>query len=214
MVDVSAEGVIRSTWSTFDHLDTGRFPGDTSLSEAIDGVGLDWTHTNGLLYESSDDSFLLSLRNQSWIIKVDRASGEVLWRLGPDGDFALASGEWFFSQHAPEIADDGTLLLYDNGNERGVPLYDRFSRAVRYAIDEETMTATQVWEFIAPQFNGSMGDANTLPGGEVLVCTAGNLIYPIAPALITEVDGVTSKPIWELEMEDIQIYRVEWVESF
>ena len=214
VVDVSAEGVIRSTWSTFDHLDTERFPGASALNESSNGSGLDWTHANAVEYEASDDSFLLSLRNQSWVIKVDRASGEVLWRLGADGDFALASGEWFFSQHAPEIADDGTLLLYDNGNERGVALYERYSRAVRYALDEETMTATQVWEFIAPQFNGTMGDANTLPGGEVLVCTAGNLHYPVFPVLITEVDGVTSKPIWELEMEGVQIYRTNWVYEF
>jgi len=214
VVEVDASGEVVGRWSTFDHLDTQRFPGAMSLSAANDGVGLDWTHANGLVYAAEDDSFLLSLRNQSWIIKVDRASGEVLWRLGDGGDFALESGEWFYSQHAPEVADDGTMLLYDNGNERDVAAAERYSRAVRYSLDEEALTARQVWEFVSPFYNGAMGDANTLPGGEVLICTAGNLHYPVSPALITERDGVTGEPLWDLVLADVQVYRVDWLPGF
>ena len=35
---------------------------------------------------------VLSLRHQDWIIRIDRATGEVLWRLGDGGDFTLGLG--------------------------------------------------------------------------------------------------------------------------
>ncbi len=53
----------------------------------------DWTHSNALIYSASDGNLLLSMRHQSWILKIDynngAGSGNVLWRLGYQGDFAL-----------------------------------------------------------------------------------------------------------------------------
>ena len=66
--------------------------------------------------------------------------------------------EWPYHQHAPTITAEGTILLFDNGNDRaspfdGVPrmeLSESYSRAVEYAIDEDSMEVTQVWEFAFP----------------------------------------------------------------
>jgi arylsulfate sulfotransferase len=43
----------------------------------------DWTHANSLNY-TGDGNFLLSMRNQDWVIKIDYKSGtgNVLWRFG------------------------------------------------------------------------------------------------------------------------------------
>ena len=80
-------------WSAFDHLDVNRHP---------DGLP-DWTHANAVIYSPSDGSLLLSMRHQSWVVKIDynngSGSGNVLWRLGNQGDFALRQGSdpslWF-----------------------------------------------------------------------------------------------------------------------
>src|SRR5581483_4483402 len=83
-------------WSSFDHLDVNRHP-----------FGLpDWTHGNALAYSASDGNLLYSMRNQSWVIKIDynngAGTGNVLWKLGYQGDFSLANAidpiAWFYAQ--------------------------------------------------------------------------------------------------------------------
>src|SRR3984893_845244 len=88
-------------WSAFDHLDVDRhlmgFP--------------DWTHSNAVVYTPNDGNLLVSMRNQSWILKIDyrngMGSGDVLWRLGEGGGFTLTGGDpsqWFFGEHFPSLA--------------------------------------------------------------------------------------------------------------
>jgi len=212
VLEVDASREVVSRWSSFDHLDTTRFPGPASRTELNFGEGLDWTHANALVYLPDDDSYLLSLRSQSWIVKVDRASGEVIWRLGPGGDFKLEAGDWFYAQHAPEPGGDGSMMLFDNGNERP-PHKGRFSRAVRYTLDVDALEAREVWSHVLPEYSDAMGDANALPGGGALVTSPGSLIEPVAPARIIEVDAA-GEVAWEITLEGPQVYRADWVEGF
>lgn len=56
----------------------------------------DWTHANALVYAADDGNLLLSLRDQSWILKIDYQNGsgssDVLWTLGYRGDFEPSTG--------------------------------------------------------------------------------------------------------------------------
>jgi len=109
------------SWSSFDHLDVNRHP----------MLFPDWTHTNTIAYSAEDGNIVLSLRNQSWIIKIDYANGhgkgDVLWRLGYQGDFTLlgsgSPADWFFAQHYANFfygkdSRDLRLAVFDNGNDR------------------------------------------------------------------------------------------------
>jgi hypothetical protein len=109
------------SWSSFDHLDVNRHP----------MLFPDWTHTNTIQYSPDDGDIVLSLRNQSWIIKVDyangRGNGDVVWRLGYQGDFTLldstSPADWFFAQHYANFfygknSQDLRLAVFDNGNDR------------------------------------------------------------------------------------------------
>ncbi|MEA2263451.1 MAG: arylsulfate sulfotransferase [Acidobacteriaceae bacterium] len=71
------------------------------------------------------------MRHQNWILKLDyrdgQGSGNVVWRLGPGGDFALKNGtdptDWFYAQHGPSFFSTNTsgvfsLGVMDNGNDR------------------------------------------------------------------------------------------------
>ena len=82
------------------------------------------------------------------------------------------------------VTSQGTILLFDNGNNRASPFdepirpSDNFSRAVEYAINESTMEVTEVWEYgeftDEPLFAGFLGDADMLPlTGNVLVTYGG-----------------------------------------
>lgn len=54
---------------------------------------------------------------------------------------------WSWYQHAPKLTPHGTLLLFDNGDNRYYQGQPEFSRAVEYRIDEDAMTIQQVWEY-------------------------------------------------------------------
>jgi arylsulfate sulfotransferase len=107
-------------WKAFDHLDVNRHPMNFP----------DWTHANALVYSPDDGNLLFSLRHQHWVIKIDyrngAGTGNVLWRLGYQGDFALAMGapaNWFYAQHDASILStnstgDFLLGIFDNGDNR------------------------------------------------------------------------------------------------
>jgi hypothetical protein len=176
IVEFTREGEVVWTWDAFDHLDPQRLREIPEAPPIVDPAtgedSLDWTHANGLVYEEDTDTVLVSLRHQDWLIRIDRTTGDVVWKLGYEGDFTLADGDvWFYHPHSPQWQDDGTLLLYDNGIVTvETPPTGARSRAVRFEIDETAMTARLVWQDDEePFFSPIAGDADRTPGGHLLV---------------------------------------------
>ncbi len=205
-------------WNTFDHLDVNRH---------LDGLP-DWTHSNALLYSPTDGNLILSVRNQSWILKIDyqngTGSGNVLWHLGYQGDFAVTnqgvpsddSSLWFSLQHFPIILSQNgpvtTLGIFDNGNERvfnsdsvcsfnGLGTPRCLSRAVIFQADESSMVANLAWADDLPPFGQWGGAIEQFSNGNVefelnapLFSTVSNLA-----SYIQEVTG-TSDPqvVWQM----------------
>ncbi|MEM9452839.1 MAG: aryl-sulfate sulfotransferase [Myxococcota bacterium] len=210
IVEITPDGDVVWEWDAFDHLDPQRRRADFDepvFDPQTMTFASDWTHGNALLYDPDDDTVLICLRHQDWLVQIDRATGDVLWRLGDEGDFTLTAGLWPFHQHSPQWQDDGTLLLYDNG--RGNPtLPDTFetSRAVRYAVDTEAMTVTQVWADDAEDFMAPIaGDADRLPDGSILVTDSSIDMddgFDVSYARVREIDERTSgTPQWSFTTE-------------
>ena len=154
VVDLDAELHPAWAWSSFDHLDINRHPLNFP----------DWTHSNALTYDPVDHNLMVSMRHQSWILKLDfqdgAGSGAILWKLGYQGDFSLYSGDnskWFYAQHNPTIVAEsgGTLVLsiMDNGDDRvddsaGDTCVDQsqspcYSRALIMDVDQAGMIASE-----------------------------------------------------------------------
>jgi arylsulfate sulfotransferase len=64
-----------------------------------------------------------------------------------DGATNHSEFEWAWYQHAPKLLPDGTLLLFDNGDNRNYTDQELYSRAVVYRIDPNAMTIQQVWQY-------------------------------------------------------------------
>ncbi len=169
-------------WNTFDHLDVNRHPMQFP----------DWTHGNALLYSTDDHNLLFSMRHQNWIIKIDyqdgTGTGNILWRLGYQGDFTLVGGtdptDWFYAQHGMNYFSPNTtgvfeLGTFDNGNDRqfpaGVTCGTAGAPACFYStvpvlqLDETAMTATMISHYIPPASMYSFfgGQADLLPDGNI-----------------------------------------------
>lgn len=167
-------------WSSFDHLDVARAPINTA----------DWTHSNAILYSPDDGNLLLSMRNQSWILKIDYNNGQglgnIIWRLGYQGDFTLLGGtdptDWFYAQHGPAFASPNStgkflLTVMDNGDNRVFPAGVtcgaagsppcEYSSALLLQIDETYKIATIVSQYLPGEFSFFGGNAEQLANGNI-----------------------------------------------
>ncbi len=220
-------------WNGFDHLDVNRH---------LNGLP-DWTHSNAIVYLPNDGDLLLSMRHQSWILKIDYSngtgSGNVLWHLGYQGDFPLTNNGapttdpslWFSFQHFPSlISQNGsqiTLAVWDNGDYRpldtsgtvcqipGPP--DCYSRATVFQVDESAMSANLLWAYTPGNFSIWGGSVNQLANGNVEF----DLNAPADPpgsAYASLVQEVTQTPtpsvVWEMDVPlPMNAYRAYRVPS-
>jgi hypothetical protein len=171
-------------WDSFDHLDPNRaavlgetcnYPASLACSAFYDGAKAnDWLHGNALQL-TPDGNILYSVRHQDWVLKIDyrngAGTGQVLWRLGLDGDFKLADGDttlWFSHQHDAQMLPDGvSLLLFDNGNTRIANNSGKGnSRGQLWRIDEAERTAKLVLNADLGVNSSALGSAQLLPNGD------------------------------------------------
>lgn len=170
-------------WDAFDHLDTSRRATLNETCKAVGGgcppfynaaVANDWLHGNSLQL-TPDGSILYSARHQDWVIKIDYAngsgSGDVLWRLGKDGDFTIESDDpypWFSHQHDAnfEYADPTKLTVFDDGNVRYASSQSAHSRGQVIQLDERNRTAKLVLNADLGAYADALGSAQRLRNGD------------------------------------------------
>lgn len=162
-------------WDAFQKLDVNRraILGEMSGPSigSLDPTEEDWTHGNALQY-MNDGNILFSMRHQDWVVKIDfrdgTGSGDVLWKIGKDGDFTIDSTDpwpWFSHQHNAQF--DGTrLLVYDNGNTRYVANGESGnSRGQVYVVDENARTARLELNADLGEYSTALGSAQRLSNG-------------------------------------------------
>ncbi len=170
-------------WDAFDHLDVNRGPvlgevlrpgGTDQLSTSTPVLpAVDWLHVNAVSWSPGDGNLVVSVRHQDWVIKIDyengAGDGHVLWRLGQGGDFTVNSADpnpWFSHQHDAHFIDDSTLILFDNGNVRRASDPTADSRGQVWKLDEQTMTATLVFNVDLGNYSPMFGSAQRLSNGD------------------------------------------------
>lgn len=179
-------------WNSFEHdgageLDINRAAllGETCVPGAggcppvlLASPANDWLHSNSLYYAQFDGSILVSIRNQSWVVKIDygngTGTGNVLWRLGKDGDFSISSSDpypWFSGQHNASYVNGipNFIALFDDGNVRVAPppigLGSGNSRGQVLNINETARTASLAINADLGVFAAALGSAQRLANG-------------------------------------------------
>jgi hypothetical protein len=142
---------------------------------SLDHVGFDESYTKLFDYFHinsvdvfDEDHLLISSRSTCTVYKVDRKTGEVIWRLGgKKSDFEMGPGTRTTFQHDARRQGDGTITIFDNGNVNRVDQ----SRAIAVEIDEDAMRASLAREYTHPDKlrSATQGNAHVLPNNNVLV---------------------------------------------
>jgi hypothetical protein len=181
-------------WHTFDHI-----PITNSFYDLTQQT-IDYAHMNAVSIDATDNNLLVSLRTTSEIVKINRQTGEVMWRLGGKANQFTFIGEheenapyYTVGQHDIHRLANGNLLYFDNGNISGggiTPNDRTYSRAVEYQLDESNKVAALVWEFrhtpdISAPCTGSVqrfANGNTLIGWGCAIPTSGTIATEVSPA--------------------------------
>ena len=154
-------------WRSWDYIPI------TDSYEKLTGKTVDYTHMNAVDVDK-DGNFYTSFRHLSQIVKVERATGNIIWKLGGKGnEFTFIneneenSPNYFSYQHDISVLTNGNITLFDNGNQHS----PQYSRAVEYKLNEANKTAELVWEYRhSPDiFTLAMGTVQRLPNGNTLI---------------------------------------------
>ncbi len=161
----AASGEVTWEWKAFDALPTERLAYETFegywTRRGFPEVKADWSHANNLIYDETDDAYLINFRYQAAIVKIDRKTKEIVWILADPDDWGELADKVLkpvgdtrlpYHQHSPQPTPQGTLLVFDNGNYQARPFAkpkppaETYSRAVEYRIDGTSGTVEQLWE--------------------------------------------------------------------
>lgn len=192
-------------WNAFDHLDPYRVavlgevcqsqgPGCPPLFLATEAN--DWTHSNSISY-TPDGNLIVSMRHQDWVIKINyndgAGDGSVIWRLGPEGDFALSDADpypWQTHQHDANYISSNRIILFDNGNTRCAANSELcYSRGQIYQLDEFTMTASLALNANLENYSFALGSAQRVTNGNFHFDSG---IQPVGSELISTAHEVLS----------------------
>jgi hypothetical protein len=190
-------------WRAWDHFDVRDVEYENNKSSSFR-----FSHMNAIYFDT-DGQILLSSRLLSEVTKINKDTGEIIWRLGGNhSDFKFVNDELngFRNQHAISATGPRRYLLFDNGDLHSPPV----SRAVEYEIDPNKMTATLIWEFREKpdRFSHYMGNTQRLPNGNTLI----NWAVGSSPKL-TEVRPNGTKAFemnWANGYEAYRTWRCQW----
>lgn len=150
--------------------------------------GVDWFHVNASVYDPSDNSVIVSSR-ENFLIKINCDTKEIVWIFGdPRGYwYTLPSlrakaltldpgADYPVGQHGVSITSDGYLMVFNDGaGSANQPTDNGFLRGYSevnaYSVNAAAMSAHQIWVFDYGQsiFSQICGSSYEAPGHTYLV---------------------------------------------
>lgn len=191
-------------WNSCDHLHP---------TEGYDFYGytgtmtFDYCHGNSI-EEDQDGGYILSFRHLNAVVKIERNTGNVVWRLGgKNSDFSFPNDGGFSGQHDARRLPNGNITLFDNGNMAS----PQATRAVEYTLDTVNGTATKVWEYQPTPafFVEGMGSFSVADQGRAL---SYGITFRPNPSIET-VDANANLVQRIVFSDSIQTYRTQLIEE-
>jgi hypothetical protein len=128
--------------------------------------GVDWFHVNASTYDPSDDTVIVSSR-ENFLIKVNYSTHDIVWILGDPTKYwytfpslrakALtlnAGGDYPVGQHAVSTTSDGYVMVFNDGYgsvsqppEGSAGISRTYSEVSTYSVNAANRTAQNVWNF-------------------------------------------------------------------
>jgi arylsulfate sulfotransferase len=163
--ELTNEGLILNQWDMAQII-SNYMTSHGDIASNFVRPGSDWFHMNATTYDPTDDTIIVSSR-ENFVIKLDYKTADIIWIFGDPTKYwytfpslrakalTLAAGGLYpIGQHALSITADGHLMLFNDGlgslnQPSGEPAGQSrtYSAVSAYSIDASTMIATNVWNF-------------------------------------------------------------------
>jgi len=154
-------------WKSWDHYKITDATYDIVLTDSL----IDYAHSNAIEIDY-DGNILLSTRHLDEITKIDRQTGDIIWRLGgkycKNNQFTFLNDSIGFShQHDVRRLHNGNITVFDNGNLHS----PQFSRVAEYQVDELNKLVSLVWDFKndPESYSRAMGSARRLDNHNTII---------------------------------------------
>ncbi len=241
--EVDAAGKLTNfTWYASDHVEEMGFDkvARAAMASNPGKSQNDWLHLNSMAtlgknrhYDKTGDerfnpdNIIINSREASFIAIINRATGKIVWRLGPNfkAPWSQKVGPIVAAHHAHMIPKGlpgaGNILVFDNGGAAGYGganggyLHERsYTRVLEF----DPITLKVVWSYGAASgpehfICGAQGSAQRLPNGNTLITQADSgRFFEVLPTRETVWEGITRDHFIGLNMP-YRVYRVppEWL---
>lgn len=196
---INPDGDVVWQWRASDHLGQLGFTGKR-LQQLKNTKDPDFLHLNTAAplgpnhwYDAGDkcfapDNILVNSRNVNVTAIIDRQSGNVVWRMGPDFPDVELNGkvprpvDQTVGAHDPHIIPKGLpgagdLLIFDNQGNAGVPPAKSDFFSASRVIEVNPQTKKIVWQYTGTQsgrspwtfYSSFISSAQRLPNGNTLI---------------------------------------------
>lgn len=166
-IELDKDGKVLKKWDLASTISAAVTAGGDNPAQFVYPAPADWFHNNSVCYRASDNSLIVSSR-EDFVIALDYDTGAIKWILGDPTKkwyqfpslrryaLTLAPGSVPpIGQHSVSITSDDNLLLFDNGTAsffQVPPGATRpYSAPRKYHLDLSAKTATEVWNFTRNQ---------------------------------------------------------------
>jgi hypothetical protein len=169
LVEMTTDGRRVWEWRSWEHLDP--VADRITLPQELRN---EWTHGHTVA-ELPDGNLLLSFRNISTVVRVDRLTDRITWKLGPP---TLAQPRGY-------ALPTGHILIFENGTNRLDAPFP-FSRV----LEVDPATNAIVWSYQERHpndfFSPFVSNAQRLPNGNTLICegSTGRLFEVTAAGMV------------------------------
>ncbi|UQU65068.1 arylsulfotransferase family protein [Couchioplanes caeruleus] len=134
-------------WRARDHVGVDESYAPLPVGESAH-LPYDYFHANSIGLDA-DGNLLASSRHTWTTYKINRRTGELMWRLGgKKSDFAVEDRAKFSWQHDFRRRRDGSYSVFDNA--AGITKDREQSRGLVFKVDEQARRVTSVQEFLHP----------------------------------------------------------------
>ena len=187
LYEIDASGNVLWQWHAKDHIDEMGFS-ESALKDIKRELLADYLHINTASYigpnkwysEQGDERFnpeniMMVSPHARWVIIIDKNTGNIVWRLGPDYSPGNPGADFkgLNFAHAAHIIPEGlpgagNILVFDNGKASGYG--DQHARTRRSrTLEINPIDFSLVWEFDSPRFGLIMGNVQRLPNGNTFI---------------------------------------------
>jgi hypothetical protein len=198
-------------WRSWDHVAI------TETYMNATAAAFDYIHVNAYDLDA-DGNLLLCFRNTCEIAKVNRMTGEFMWRMGGRyneftfiGENEANKANYYTFQHSFKRLPNGNFILFDNGNLHPQVL----SRGVEYKIDQVNKTATLIWQYrhTPDVYAPTRGSVQRLANGNTVIGWGSASLVGVGKTMITELSP-TGEVLFEMEsldkMPSYRALKFEW----